>query len=226
MKAVLTHRWNLSFEEARQLQNQLVEQLCFRELSLSSIRWIAGADVAFAKNEAFASVLLFSFPELVCVEKHYARCSISFPYVPGFLSFREGEVLLQALDHLVQEPDVILFDGQGIAHPRKFGMAAHLGLLLDKPSLGCAKSRLVGSYKEPDLEKGSLSPLIFRGEAIGAVVRTRTNVKPIFVSPGHLMSIDSAVQIALACAIKYRLPEPTRLADKGVGEYKQKILLK
>lgn len=224
MIPTFNHSWNLPPNEAKQLQSELVEQLRFEEMPLDAIQWVAGADVAFYKKQAFACVVLFKFPELICVEKWYAHQQVSFPYVPGFLSFREGEVLLQAFAQLEQEPDVILFDGQGIAHPRKLGLAAHLGLLFDKPSIGCAKSRLVGQYREPALQKGESTPLLHHDERVGVVLRTRTKVKPIFISPGHLMTIDSAQTIALACTTKYRLPEPTRAADKYVGKYKKQTL--
>ncbi|RMH71070.1 MAG: deoxyribonuclease V [Gemmatimonadetes bacterium] len=221
MTPVVTHEWSLSTTAAKALQNELVKKLVFTDLPLESIQWVAGADVAFHHDEAFAAVILLHFPELECVQECYARVRVRFPYVPGFLSFREGEVLLKAFAQLEHTPDVILFDGHGIAHPRRLGLAAHLGVLLDSPTIGCAKSRLVGSYILPALEKGATSNLMDQNEVIGKVVRTRTNVRPLFISPGHRMSLTSAVKISLACTSRYRLPEPTRQADRRVAEYKR-----
>lgn len=154
------------------------------------------------------------------VETASATMDVTFPYIPGLLSFREAPVCLAAIEKLEHQPDVFMIDGQGIAHPRRLGLAAHLGLFLDKPTIGCAKSRLTGTFAEPALEKGAHEPLYDGDEIIGAVVRTRTNVKPLFISVGHRCTLDDAIDLTLACAIKYRLPEPTRLAHNTVSRLK------
>ena len=157
------------------------------------------------------------------VETRQARRKVVFPYIPGLLSFREGPVCIEAVKTLKCEPDVFIIDGQGIAHPRRLGLAAHLGLFFDKPTIGCAKSRLTGNFEEPSLEKGAYSPLKDKQEIVGAVVRTRTNVKPVFVSVGNKCLLKEAIEITLGCTTKYRLPEPTRLAHHLAGKSKLKI---
>jgi deoxyribonuclease V len=159
-------------------------------------------------------VVVLTFPDLELVEHAIARQPTDFPYVPGLLSFREIPTVLEALAQLATSPDLILCDGQGIAHPRRFGIACHLGWWLDRPTIGVAKSRLIGEHEEPGPEKGSWTPLRHRDEVIGAVLRTRTNVKPVFVSPGHRVSLETAIHYTLACTPRYRLPETTRHADR------------
>lgn len=218
------HRWDLAPAEAARLQRELRQRLSLQDgIALSAIRFVAGADAAYrrrgAHSVAFAAVVVLSFPDLEIVETRIIASPVAFPYVPGLLSFREGPPILEAFRQLRQRPDVVLFDGQGYAHPRRFGVACHLGLILDLPSIGCAKSRLVGRYEEPEQVFGATRPLIDRGEQVGAVVRTRPGHAPLFVSPGHRMSIPTAVQITLACCREEQfLPEPTRLADRLVGQ--------
>jgi deoxyribonuclease V len=159
-------------------------------------------------------------PDFELVETVSAVREVRFPYVPGLLSFREAPVCIAAAEKLRSRPDVFIIDGQGIAHPRRLGLAAHLGLFFDMPTVGCAKSRLTGDYEEPPLEKGAHTPLKDKSEIIGAVVRTRTNVKPVFVSVGNKCVLADAIRIVLTCAVKYRLPEPTRLAHQSVGKLK------
>lgn len=189
---------------------------------------VAGADVGYSGRgvgvTAYAAVLVFTFPDLELIETQIATATVEFPYVPGLLSFREGPALLAAFRQVRNEPDVILFDAQGIAHPRRLGAASHLGVLLDKPSIGCAKSRLVGRYDEPGSEFGDHSLLTEGDDLLGAVVRTRTGRAPLFVSPGHKMSIGTAVRIVLACCRNNRfMPEPTRLADKAVRDARRLV---
>ena len=169
-----------------------------------------------------AAVVVLEFPSLVPMESVTAMRPIEFPYVPGLLSFREAPTILDALERLKTLPDVMMFDGQGCAHPRRLGLAAHLGLFFDTPTIGCAKSRLTGSFEEPSPEKGSHSPLMDGNDVIGAVVRTRANVKPVFVSVGNKCLLKDAIEITLACTTKYRLPEPTRLAHQFVSKLKLK----
>jgi len=177
---------------------------------------MAGLDAHYASEPsltwAAAAVVLGPFRELR--ESALACCPLRFPYIPGLLSFREAPAMLAVLEVLSIKPDLLLIDGQGLAHPRRFGLACHVGVLADIPAIGVAKSRLVGSYEEPGLERGSWSPLIARGETLGAVVRTRHGVRPVFVSTGHRVSLQTAVKLVLDFAPRYRLPEPIRLADR------------
>jgi deoxyribonuclease V len=202
----------ITIEEARREQEQLR-----RKVLLSPVRqeprFVAGADAAFSNDRVFAAACLFSFPELTLIERRTAVRKLRFPYVPGFLAFREGPAITAALLSLLHTPDLILVDGQGIAHPRRFGIASYIGVLLDIPAIGCAKSRLVGDYEEPETQKGSWSPLYLEGQTIGAVLRTRANVRPLFISPGHRTDVKSAIRLALSCVGNYRIPEPIRCAD-------------
>ncbi|MEO0102311.1 MAG: deoxyribonuclease V [candidate division WOR-3 bacterium] len=173
---------------------------------------IAGADCAFDEENIYCALALFSFPEIKPIEIKTSRVKLRFPYIPGFLSYREKGAYLKTYKKLKNKPDVILFDGQGISHPRGFGLASHLGVLLDKPTIGCAKSRLVGEYKMPDKSRGSFSPLIYQDEIVGYVLRTQNDVAPLFVSPGYKIDFATTKEIILKSAIKYRLPEPLRIA--------------
>lgn len=222
MKPKLRARWDLTPREAMCLQQKLRERVVLED-RFGTIRFVAGADVAFdpATDLAFAGVIVYRFPELEEVERRMARRKLRFPYVPGLLSFREGPVLLAALARLRTEPDLILIDGHGRAHPRLFGIACHLGVLLDKPTIGCAKSLLVGEYEEPGAKAGSSTPLMFHGEKVGVVLRTRDNVKPIYVTAGHRVSLDSAVKLVRQCLDGFRIPKPTRGADHYVRELRR-----
>ncbi|HUU30360.1 MAG TPA: endonuclease V, partial [archaeon] len=189
-------------------------QLIF-ENNLSQIKTVAGADAAFKGEMAYGAVAVFSMPELDLVASACARRKISFPYIPGLLSFREGPVLLECLARLPVEPEVVMFDGQGIAHPRHCGLAAHLGLILDLPALGCAKEKFFGQAEKPGLSRGSRALLADdQGRALGLVLRTRENVKPVYVSPGFKISIEQAAEFVLACTSRYRIPEPLRQAHR------------
>lgn len=183
------------------------------------IRKIAAVDVSFPrKGKARAGVVLLRFPHLEILETAQRTGSALFPYIPGLLSFREIPVLLKAFGALRSRPECILCDGQGIAHPRRMGLASHLGILLEIPTIGCAKSRLIGSFQEPPPNRGAFSPLLDdQGETLGAVLRTRAQVKPLFVSPGHLIDLEKAVELVLACSPKFRIPEPLRLAHRLAG---------
>ena len=183
---------------------------------MAEVKYVAGVDLGFEDNYKIskAAVVILSYPKLELVEKAIARIPTAFPYVPGYLSFREIPAILAALSQLKQTPDLILCDGQGLAHPRRFGLACHLGVLLDLPTIGVAKSRLTGIHEDIPSEKGSYKPLIDNDETIGVVLRSRTNVKPIYVSIGHKISLPTAIDYTLGCLTKYRLPETTRWADK------------
>ena len=197
---------------ARQLQIELSKKVRILPL-LKSPSYIAGVDAAFDGDSVIAVASLFEYPSLLHLADAVSRQKVRFPYVPGFLSFREGHAFISAIGKLKQIPDVIIVDGQGIAHALGLGIASHIGVLLDMPTIGCAKSRLVGEYSEPGPKKGQWSPLIYKGREVGAVLRTRDNVKPVFVSPGHLTDLHSTVEIVLQSLTQYRLPEPLRSAD-------------
>jgi len=204
------------------LQERLRDRVVLED-SFESIRYVAGADLAFdpETNLAFAGVIVYRFPELEEVERQGARLKLRFPYIPGLLSFRESPALIAAFARLRIEPDLILIDGHGRAHPRLFGIACHIGVLFDKPAIGCAKSLLVGEHQEPDLRAGSTAPLMFRGERVGMVLRTRENVKPIFVTQGHRVSLESAVRLVQQAVDGFRIPKPTREADHFVRDLKR-----
>lgn len=216
------HRWDLSPREAVRIQRELAAQLDFSP-PREPIRTVAGLDAAFSRDgrDCIGGVVLWDVVKRVVLESHSARRPLRFPYVPGLLSFREAPALLAALAKLKQRPDAILCDGHGYAHPRRLGIACHIGLVADLPSAGCGKSRLVGEHREPAAKRGSRARLTDRGEVIGRVVRTRDGVKPVYVSAGHHMDLATAEKLVLRCAIGYRLPEPTRLADRLVAEVKR-----
>ena len=210
------HPWEMTPAEARQIQNELRNQVISQD-RFGDIKTVAGVDLGFKKDIARASVVVLSFPELQLIDGVLVESPVPFPYIPGLLSFRETPPLLKAFDRLNTEPDLIIADGQGIAHPRRFGIASHLGLILDRPTVGCAKSRLWGRHKQPNDEAGSIEYLYDKGEIIGAAVRTRSNVNVVYVSVGHRISLDSAIRLTLACCRRYRLPETTRYAHQAAA---------
>jgi len=216
VRPTFTHPWDVSPAEAREIQRQLRERVLVQPLDQPP-EVIAGIDVSVKGEQARAAIVLLSYPDLTPFHAITAEMPVSFPYVPGLLAFREGPVVLAALERLTERPDVLMFDAQGLAHPRRMGLATHLGVLLDIPAVGCAKSRLCGVYVEPDERKGSWTPLIDGDEVIGAVVRTRDTVRPVFVSIGHRVDLETAVALVLGCATKYRLPEPIRWAHQVAG---------
>ncbi len=206
-----SHPWNLSPQDAVRLQQELAACIIIAPIKVD-IKYVTGVDVGFRNGQAVAAAVLLEFPSLQIIEEVTAEVRVEFPYVPGLLSFREIPAILQALNKLNHLPDLIMVDGQGIAHPRRFGLAAHLGLLLDIPSIGCAKSVLVGKYAQLDAIPGSTSKLLDHDEVIGAALRTRHNSKPVIISIGHRVDLESAMSMTIACGRGYRLPEPTRLA--------------
>lgn len=216
MQPVITHPWDVSPTEAREIQRQMRGRVLVRPLDRQP-EIVAGVDVSVKDGRARAAVVLLSYPDLAPFQAVTAEMPVSFPYVPGLLAFREGPVTLAALEQLMDQPDVLIFDAQGLAHPRRMGLATHLGVLLDRPTVGCAKSRLCGEYQEPGEQKGSWTPLVDGDEVIGAVVRTRDGVKPVFVSIGHRVDLETAVSLVLSCAPRYRLPETTRWAHRVAG---------
>lgn len=211
----IQHPWNLQPKEAMALQKELSEKVILSSsLALSKIKTVAGIDTHCDEAWAVAAVVNMDIVSLETVEIATAKKVVRYPYIPGLLSFREGPVILSALKKLKASPDLLVFDGQGIAHPRRFGIASHIGMLVDMPSIGCAKTKLIGRYLEPDAAKGSFTYLDDQGETIGSTVRTRNSVKPVYVSIGHRINLKDSIDIILQCCDKYRLPEPIRRADK------------
>lgn len=213
-KADALHPWDVSPAEAIDIQKRLSEQVITRD-SLGEVTTLGGVDVGFEDHgrTTRAAVVVMAYPDLTPLHHAIARLPTQFPYVPGLLSFREIPAVLAAFERLSEPPDLLLCDGQGIAHPRRLGIASHLGLILDRPTVGVAKSRLTGRFEPPGPDKGDWSPLTHRGERIGAVLRTRVNVKPLFISSGHRVSLETAIAFTLAAITRYRLPETTRWAD-------------
>jgi deoxyribonuclease V len=213
--SAISHPWPATAAEAIALQKRLAP-LVEAVGQPAKVTRIAGVDVAFPGGGAVtrAAVAVISFPDLAVVETAVIEQPTRFPYVPGLLSFREAPAVLAALATLTTAPDLLMVDGQGLAHPRRLGIASHVGLLAGLPAIGAAKSRLIGTHDEPGPTRGARTPLLHGGEVIGAVLRTRTAVRPLYVSVGHRMSLEAAVEWVLACAPRFRLPEPTRLADR------------
>lgn len=218
MKTAVRHGWRVSPAEAREIQDELAPQVK-REGKISTPRFIAGVDISVNRwaRTGTAAVVILGYPQMEVVTTTLVTDEITFPYVPGLLSFREAPLILAAFAKLTLAPDLVMVDGQGIAHPRRIGLASHLGLCLGLPAIGCAKSRLIGEHETLGNEAGSFTELTDNGEVIGAVVRTKTGVKPVYVSIGHLIDLPLAVKWTLACCRDYRLPEPTRRAHLVAG---------
>lgn len=218
------HNWDVTPEQAISLQRQLAAQIIYdRPLELSSVKLVAGVDVSVQPDaegipHSQAAVVVMTFPDLKIIETKLATIPTPFPYIPGLLSFREGPALEIAFQALENEPDVLIFDGMGRAHPRRIGIASHLGLWLNKPTIGCGKTLLTGRFDEPPQERGAWSPLTYRDEVIGAALRTRAFTKPVFISSGHLIDLPSSLEVVMACTGKYRLPEPIRAAHNAAGK--------
>ncbi len=221
MKNSLSHRWDVTTAEAREIQNRL--RSCVRRRGTPRrIKHVAGVDISIRGERAIAAVPVLRFDDLEIVDLAIVEQKVPFPYVPGYLSFRECPSILAAMEELKVKPDLILVDGQGVAHPRRCGLASHLGVLLDTPTIGCAKTRFIGTHDEPADEAGSYTDLWDHDqdgndELIGAVLRTRDNVKPLYISVGHKLDLPTAIDLVLACGGGYRLPEPTRLAHQAAG---------
>lgn len=222
MRLSAPHPWDLTPKEAMALQTRLRHRVVAED-RFGEVRTVAGLDVGYDRSDLGhdqrqrhlrAAVAVLTYPELQPVEEATAEGPAAFPYVPGLLSFREIPPLLEALDRLRRLPDLLLCDGQGYAHPRRFGLACHLGVVVDRPAVGVAKSRFIGEHPEPPAERGAWVPLTDGGEVIGAVLRTRSRVKPVYLSIGHRVSLETAIAFTLATAPRYRLPEPLRRAHR------------
>lgn len=209
------HAWDVNPAQARDIQQNLRAQVITQD-RIGEVRHVAGVDVGFKENGRItrAAAVVLSFPQLELIEQRIAYRPTQFPYIPGYLSFREIPAVLDALQALSTWPDLILCDGQGLAHPRRFGVACHLGVLLDLPCIGVAKSRYIGTHDELARERGAWTALKDNDEVIGAVLRTRTGVNPVYVSVGHRLSLPTAIDYVMACTPRYRLPQTTRLADR------------
>lgn len=218
MHPILNHAWALNETEALDLQRELATKV-IKEDQLNTINLVAGVDVAYQKEDdkLVAAVVILDANTLRLVETVTVSDTAQFPYIPGLFSFRELPPLIKAFAKLNHKPDMVVCDGQGLAHPRRFGLACHLGLIFDLPTIGCGKTRLIGNAEEPELNRGAMAPLIDNGEVVGKVVRTQDNVQPIYVSIGHKISLATACQWILKLAPSYRLPETTRLADQTVN---------
>lgn len=208
------HSWSMTYREAAELQRNLAEKVVLRDCLPRPVRVVAGVDVSYEKHGElfFAGVVVLTLPDFQVIEEVTASGRVTFPYIPGLLSFRELPVVLDAFRALRTVPEAILVDGQGIAHPRGLGIASHLGLWLNLPTVGCAKSRLCGEHPEPGRKRGDMAPLLVNGKRAGVVLTTREGIKPLYISPGHLTDVDSAASLTLACSARYRMPEPTRMA--------------
>lgn len=215
------HPWNVSVQEAIEIQKSLKKKIILKKGSLE-INKIAGADVSFSlkRRRMVAAVAVCDFVRLTVIRKVWAYSRMRFPYIPGLLTFREGPALLAAFRKIKEEPDLIIFDGQGIAHPRRMGIATHMGILLNRPSIGCAKTPLYGDFAIPQTKRGSFRLIKERetGEVLGACLRTRKNVRPVFVSAGYKIDLQTAIEVILYCSPKYRIPEPIRLAHSIANE--------
>lgn len=223
MKITPLHPWNLTPKEAVEIQKRFSARI-IQKNHAETVRWVAGADIAVSKNPplAYAGVVVLSFPDLQMVETQQTVLELTFPYIPGLLAFRESPALLKAFEKLRHEPDLVMIDGQGLAHPRGFGIACHIGLWLDIPTIGCAKSRLFGEHRPPAQRRGSWAPLTEdQDRVIGAVLRTKDKTNPVYISVGHKIELPTAIRYTLDCSRGYRIPEPTRQADLFVERLKR-----
>jgi deoxyribonuclease V len=222
VKVEVFHHFQLSPGEARRLQDELAPRVTAAPpLDLFRVRYVAGADVSTQGDRGYATVVVLTFPGLSVVEVRGYEAPLDFSYVPGLLSFREIPSVVGALEQIESKVDAVIFDAHGLAHPRGMGLASHLGLFLDVPAVGCAKSRLVGEHEEPGPEKGSVADLAYREKVVGRVVRTRTQVSPVYVSVGNHIDLDSAVNLVLACCTRYRIPETTRQAHNAANRLRR-----
>jgi deoxyribonuclease V len=219
MKIKHIHKWDVAPKEGIVIQKSLMNTVIYdRPVDVNTVRLVGGVDVSVKNGMSQAAVVVMTFPELQVIETALAKQPTSFPYVPGLLSFREGPVLVEAFEKLQNVPDVFIFDGMGRIHPRRMGIASHMGLWLAKATIGCGKTHFIGEYDLPGKTKGDYSYLTDKGETLGVVLRSRDKVKPVYISAGHMIDLDSAVEIVMMCTPKYRLPEPIRQAHKAAGD--------
>lgn len=222
MTTRITHDWNLTPKEAIELQQELKSKVKIEPLT-KPIQYIAGADISFNRGEdtVYVGIVVLKYPELTEVDRALLIDEATFPYIPGLLSFRETPLLIKAWEKLSIKPDVIVADGHGIAHIRRFGIACHLGLLTDTATIGCAKKIFVGTHDALGNEKGSIAPIHYKEETVGVVLRTRKSVKPVYISAGHKITLEQAIEVMNTCTINYRIPVPTRQAHLVVNELRR-----
>lgn len=214
------HDWNVTPQQAIALQKELAQEvIATQPIDLDNIHLVAGVDVSVKDDISQAAVVILTYPALQVIETVLSQMPTPFPYIPGLLTFREGPVLENAFQKLQNVPDVFIFDGMGTIHPRRIGIASHMGLWLGKPTVGCGKTHFLGHYDEPAQERGAYSPITDRNEVIGVVLRTRVGVKPVYISPGHLADLPTAIELVMRCTPKYRLPEPIRQAHNAAGKF-------
>jgi deoxyribonuclease V len=219
MKINHLHKWDVTPKEGIAIQKSLMNTVVYdRPVDVNTVRLVGGVDVSVKNGMSQAAVVVMTFPELQIIETALTIKPTPFPYVPGLLSFREGPVLVEAFEKLHNVPDVFIFDGMGRIHPRRIGIASHMGLWLDKATIGCGKTHFIGEYDLPGESKGDYSYLTDKGETLGVVLRSRDKVKPVYISAGHLIDLGSAIEIVMMCTPKYRLPEPIRKAHKAAGD--------
>ena len=216
------HSWNVKPEEAVKYQKKLLQKISFSP-TFNHIKLIAGVDASYQSGYIIGGIVILKYPELSVLDRKFIINKVNFPYRSGLLTFREGPALISLFKKVEWNPDIIFFDGQGYAHPRRMGIATHLGLFLDRATIGCAKSRLIGDYTEPGNKKGCYSPLLHKEIVIGTVLRTRDNVKPIFVSSGNHINLKKAIEITLSCTTKFRIPEPIREAHLFVNKIRKNL---
>ena len=219
---MLTHKWNVSPKEAIEIQKRLKQKVRIEPLQ-KEVKYIGGADISFNRGEStvYATIVVLRLSDLEEVERSLVVGTIDFPYIPGLLSFREVPILWEAWQQLKQKPDVLVLDGHGIAHNRRFGVASHFGILADVPTIGCAKKIFVGTHQELSEEAGNMVGIYDENELLGAVLRSRSKVKPIYISVGHRITLPDALRIMQQCITKYRLPEPTRQAHLIANELRR-----
>jgi len=214
------HDWNVSPQEAIELQKTLASEVISNQpIDIASVKLVAGVDVSVKENVSQAAVVILRYPELEVIETVLTKRPTPFPYIPGLLSYREGPVREEAFQKQQNGPDVFIFDGMGIMHPRRIGIASHMGVWLQKPTIGCGKTYFLGTYDEPAQERGAWSLVHHKGDVIGAVLRTRNAVKPVYISPGNLADLSTSLDLVMRCTPKYRLPEPIRQAHNAAGNF-------
>ena len=224
MKTLSLHSWKVKTQQALKIQKELANQVSHENCLGDDPQWIAGADISMTKGsqDAFAGIVVLNSKTLEIANEYFIKGKVDLPYIPGLLSFREAPLLLELFKKVSPAPQLVFFDGQGIAHPRKLGLASHVGLFLNCPTIGCAKSRLTGTFREPGMKKGCRSRLVdCHNNTLGTVLRTRENCKPVFISVGHQIDLETAVRWTLKCTTRYRIPEPTRLAHNRVNDFRK-----
>ncbi|MBO8132101.1 MAG: endonuclease V [Candidatus Marinimicrobia bacterium] len=231
MDIIISHDWNVSLTTAKGIQKELFKKVEFSKIDVTKVKKVLAVDISYHRKSKLGFAVMGVFNVSYDMDRrifninqysiHKNIANVSFPYIPGFLSFREIPLLIPLLNNFKDKPDLVLVDGAGIAHPRKMGLASHIGVIYDIPTIGCAKSRLIGDYDEPGTRKGSFSYLYYKGEVVGAVLRTRDYTRPLFISPGNKTDIESSVSLVLSFCTNYRIPEPIRIIDSKTKKFRK-----